>query len=140
LEEVDVNGLLDHSTPSALSEVLRNEAEGRIRQALAGLPEKLRIVLVLRYYNRMSYSQVANALNLPLSAVRVRIFRAKHSLRCHLRRPHRANAPAGHAPDKGASAIKRLKRFSGSISSDIAAFHPMPTSSGFYLTTSNASS
>src|ERR1700675_4635058 len=32
LEEVDVNGLLDHSTPSALAEVLRNEAEGRIRR------------------------------------------------------------------------------------------------------------
>jgi len=140
LEEVDVNTLLDHSTPSALSEVIRNEAESRIRRALAGLPEKHRIVLVLRYYNRMSYSQVASALNLPLSAVRVRIFRAKRFLRGNLRRAHRANAIVGRAPDKGASTIKRLKRFSGSISSDIAAFHLMPTSSGVYLTTSNASS
>src|SRR3984893_13468813 len=43
LEEVDVNGLLDHSTPSALSEVIRNEMEGRIRRALTSLPEKHRI-------------------------------------------------------------------------------------------------
>jgi RNA polymerase sigma-70 factor, ECF subfamily len=139
LEEVDVNSLLDHSTPSALSEVIRNETEGRIRRALAALPEKHRIVLVLRYYNRMSYSQVASALNLPLSAVRVRIFRAKRFLRCNLRRAHRPNTFAGPNPEK-APAIKRLKRFSSSISSDIGAFHPMPASSGFYLTTSNASS
>jgi RNA polymerase sigma-70 factor, ECF subfamily len=140
LEEVDDNSLLDHSTPSALSVVIRNEAEGRIRRALATLPEKHRIVLVLRYYNRMSYSQVARALNLPLSAVRVRIFRAKRSLRCNLRRVYRANALPVHGPHNGAPAIKRLKRFTSSIPSDIGAFHPMPASSGFYLTTSNASS
>jgi RNA polymerase sigma-70 factor (ECF subfamily) len=142
LEDVDVNTLLDHSTPSALSEVIRNEAESRIRRALVGLPEKHRIVLVLRYYNRMSYSQVASALNLPLSAVRVRIFRAKRFLRGNLRRALRANAIVERAPDpdKGTSTIKRLKRFSSSISPDVGAFHPIPASSGFYLTTSNASS
>jgi RNA polymerase sigma-70 factor (ECF subfamily) len=100
LEEVDVNGLPDHSTPSALSEVLRNEAEGRIRRALASLPEKHRVVLILRYYNRMSYSQVADALNLPLSAVRVRIFRAKRSLRCNLRRSNRADTLARLDPEQ----------------------------------------
>jgi hypothetical protein len=100
LEEVDVNGLLDHSTPSALSEVLRNETQGRIRRALASLPQKHRVVLVLRYYNRMSYSQVADALNLPLSAVRVRIFRAKRSLRCSLHRSNRADTFARLGPEQ----------------------------------------
>lgn len=140
LEEIDADGLLDHSTPSALSEVIRNETEGRIRQALAGLPEKHRVVLVLRYYDRMSYSQVADALNLPLSAVRVRIFRAKRFLRCNLRRSHRENAFAGHNPEKRAPSIKRLKRFAGSISSDVGTFHPIPRSSGFYFSPSNAGS
>jgi len=88
-EEVDVEGLLDHSTPSALSEVLRSEAEGQVREALTSLPEKHRIVLVLHYYDRMHYSQIANALNVSLSAVRVRIFRAKRFLRCKLGRTHR---------------------------------------------------
>jgi RNA polymerase sigma-70 factor, ECF subfamily len=126
LEEVDVNGLLDHSTPSALSEVLRNEAEGRIRRALAGLPEKHRIVLVLRYYNRMSYSQVADALNLPLSAVRVRIFRAKRSLRCNLRRSHRANTLASLGPErkKYPFAIKSVNRANESAVADLATLYP----------------
>jgi RNA polymerase sigma-70 factor, ECF subfamily len=142
LEEVDVNGLLDHSTPSALSEVIRNEAEGRIRRALAALPEKHRIVLVLRYYNRMSYSQIAEALNMPLSAVRVRIFRAKRFLRCNLRRSHRADVLARLGPQrkKGAFAMDTLKRFNASASADAATLHPMSASSGFYVANSNTSS
>jgi RNA polymerase sigma-70 factor (ECF subfamily) len=141
LEEVDVNGLLDHSTPSALSEVIRNEAEGRIRRALAALPEKHRIVLVLRYYNRMSYSQIAEALNMPLSAVRVRIFRAKRFLRCNLRRSHRADVLARLGPQrkKGAFAMDSLKRFNASASADAATLHPMSASSGFYVANSNTS-
>src|SRR3984893_14463758 len=98
-EEVDVEGLLDHSTPSALSEVLRNEAEGQVRQALTSLPEKHRIVLVLHYYDRMHYSQIANALNVSLSAVRVRIFRAKRFLRRKLGRTHRSDTLARLDPE-----------------------------------------
>jgi hypothetical protein len=52
------------------------------------LPEKHRIVLVLHYYDRMHYSQIANALDVSLSAVRVRIFRAKRFLRRKLGRTH----------------------------------------------------
>jgi RNA polymerase sigma-70 factor (ECF subfamily) len=125
LEEVDVNGLLDHSTPSALSQVLRNEAEGRIRRALASLPEKHRVVLVLRYYNRMSYSQVADTLNLPLSAVRVRIFRAKRSLRCSLRHSHRADTFARLDPSgkRGTLTMKSPNRFSVPVSADFGTLY-----------------
>jgi RNA polymerase sigma-70 factor, ECF subfamily len=98
-EEIDVEGLLDHSTPSALCEVLRNEAERQVRQALTSLPEKHRIVLVLHYYDRMHYSQIANALNMSLSAVRVRIFRAKRFLRRKLGRTHRSDRLARLHPE-----------------------------------------
>lgn len=134
LEEVDVNDLLDHSTPSALSVVIRNEAEGRIRRALASLPEKHRTVLVLRYYNRMSYSQIAEALSMPLSAVRVRIFRAKRFLRSNLRRAHRGDTFARLHP------IKNLQRLNASASADFGTFGPMSTSSVFCAAQSSASS
>src|ERR1700693_5788814 len=142
LEEVDVNDLLDHSTPSALSEVIRNETEGRIRRALACLPEKHRIVLVLRYYNRMSYSQIAEALNTSLSADRVRIFRGKRFLRCTLRRSRRADALARLEPQrkKDTFAMNSVKRLEASVSADTATLRPMPASSGFYAAPSNASS
>jgi len=148
LEEVDVNGLLDHVTPSALSEVLRNEAEGQIRQALARLPEKHRIVLVLHYYNRMRYSQIANTLNMSLSAVRVRIFRAKRFLRSKLRRPHRGDTLAGIGSHRrtvrkaeqtnDAAAINSLRRFKAPVSADIETLPPIPASSGFYIAGSSA--
>ena len=142
LEDVDVNGLLDHSTPSALSEVIRNEAEGRIRRALESLPEKHRIVLVLRYYNRMSYSQIAEALNMPLSAVRVRIFRAKRFLRCNLRRAHRADVLVRLGPErkKDTFAVNSLKRFNAPVSAEAATLHPMSASSGFFVANSSATS
>jgi hypothetical protein len=135
LEEVDVNGLLDHSTPSALSLVIRDEAEGRIRRALASLPEKHRTVLVLRYYKRMSYSRIAEALDLPLSAVRVRIFRAKRFLRCNLRRSHRADNNLGRFHP-----IKSPQILDASTPAAIGSFHPMPASPGFYAARSSASS
>jgi hypothetical protein len=86
---------------------------------------------VLRYYNRMSYSQVANVLNLPMSAVRIRIFRAKRSLRCHLRRPQRADTlarlNAERKPERKADALafKSFKRFNASVSADIGTFYPL---------------
>jgi hypothetical protein len=64
------------------------------------LPEKHRIVLVLHYYDRMHYSQIANALNVSLSAVRVRIFRAKRFLRCKLGRTHRRDTLARLDPEQ----------------------------------------
>src|ERR1700686_4420095 len=84
----------------AAAEVLRNEAEGQVRQALTSLPEKHRIVLVLHYYDRMHYSQIANALNVSLSAVRVRIFRAKRFLRRKLRRTNRSDTLARLDPEQ----------------------------------------
>jgi len=120
LEEVHVDDLLDHSTPSALSQVIRNETEGRIRRALAALSEKHRTVLVLRYYNRMSYAQIADALNMPLSAIRIRIFRAKRSLRNNLRRSHRVGAFV--RLDRGRKidtlAMKSSNGFNPSVSAD----------------------
>jgi len=130
-EEVDVEGLLDHSTPSALSEVLRNEAEGQVRQALTSLPDKHRIVLVLHYYDRMHYSQIANALNVSLSAVRVRIFRAKRFLRRKLGLTHRSNTLARVDPEqnpqrKAESTLFRISDATTSGHSDRSRPTPFP--------------
>jgi RNA polymerase sigma-70 factor (ECF subfamily) len=81
LEETDLSGLADHSMPSPLFQVLREEEQQRIRQQLIRLPAKYRVALVLRFYKRMSYSQIGRAMNQGLPAVRMMIFRAKHQLR-----------------------------------------------------------
>ena len=52
--------------------------------ALASLPEKFRLPLVLCYSEGMSYQEAADALRLPLATVRGRIHRAKGMLRKEL--------------------------------------------------------
>ena len=52
--------------------------------ALAKLPEKLRLPLVLCYSEGMSYQEAADALRVPVATVRGRIHRAKGELRKEL--------------------------------------------------------
>jgi RNA polymerase sigma-70 factor (ECF subfamily) len=86
LEEIDPNGVADCSIPSPLSQILRKDEQREVREQLTRLPEKYKVPLVLRYYQRMSYLEIARVLNTRLPAVRMMIFRAKDYLRRNLRR------------------------------------------------------
>ena len=88
VDGADLSGVPDYSTPSPLSQVLRNEERLEVREQLIRLPEKLKVPLVLRYYKQMSYSEIARALKTRLPAVRMMIFRAKEQLRRNLQREH----------------------------------------------------
>jgi len=81
----DVSEVPDNSTPSPLSQILRREKHRQVREQLIRLPEKYKVLLFLRYYKRMSYSEIARTLNRRLPAVRMMIFRAKDQLRQNLR-------------------------------------------------------
>jgi RNA polymerase sigma-70 factor (ECF subfamily) len=82
--ENDLCTLPDVFTPSPLSQVLHNEAKRRVREQLSRLPDHYKVPLLLRYYKRMSYSEIARALNRRLPAVKTTIFRAKNQLRRNL--------------------------------------------------------
>lgn len=84
LDDNVLSGFADHSTPSPLSHVLHKEKQRRVREQLMRLPAKYKVPLVLRYYKRMSYSQIARTMNRGLPAVRMMIFRAKDQLRRNL--------------------------------------------------------
>src|SRR6266478_9505651 len=86
LEEIDLSGVADRSIPSPLSQILRKDEQRGVREQLIRLPEKYKVPLVLRYYKRMSYFEIARALNTRLPTVRMMIFRAKGYLRRNLRR------------------------------------------------------
>jgi len=74
----------DVSTPSPLSQVLHKEAKRRVREELNRLPDYYKVPLILRYYKRMSYSEIARTLNRRLPAIKTIIFRAKSRLRRNL--------------------------------------------------------
>ena len=81
---VDMHAVEDGSTPSALSRILQEEARLEVREELNRLPRYYRIPLILRYYKRMSYLEIARTLGRGLPAVRTIIFRAKRRLRRNL--------------------------------------------------------
>lgn len=86
IEEIGLAGWSDLSTPSPLSAVMRKDEDRRVRTELMSLPGKYRIPLVLRFYKRMSYSEIGRVLNASLPTVRIMIFRAKKHLAVRLRR------------------------------------------------------
>lgn len=75
--------------PGPLAQVLVDERGRDVRRALAELPEKYRLPLVLTYYNEFSYDEVAGALGLGRNTVATLIFRGKQRLRKKLTRQER---------------------------------------------------
>lgn len=71
----------DVFTPCPLSQVLHKEEKRLVREELNRLPDYYKVPLMLRYYKRMSYSEIARRLNRRIPAVKTIIFRAKSRLR-----------------------------------------------------------
>ncbi|RMG18164.1 MAG: sigma-70 family RNA polymerase sigma factor [Planctomycetota bacterium] len=70
--------------PAARSE--EEERRAQVRAALAELPERMRLVLQLRFVERRSCADIAEALGTTVTAVSPLIFRAKAALRKRLER------------------------------------------------------
>lgn len=65
-------------------EVLRNEREGLVRQAINNLPEKQRSALILREYEQLDYKQIAQILNSSVSSVKSLLFRGRANIKDQL--------------------------------------------------------
>lgn len=74
---------LDPEMPGVgpLGELLAAERSDRVRAAVADLPARFRVPLVLRYYGELSYDQIAGMTGLRRSQVAILIFRSKKELR-----------------------------------------------------------
>ena len=65
--------------------LLNKEKNQLIEQAIAELPEKYRISIVLRHNEEKSYEEIAQIMNIPLGTVKARIFRAREMLKKKLK-------------------------------------------------------
>jgi RNA polymerase sigma factor (sigma-70 family) len=74
----DFSQLPDHHTDAPDAEI--------VRDAIAGLPEHDREVIVLRYYNSLSYEQISAVLGVSKAAINGRLTRAKQKVAEHLNR------------------------------------------------------
>ena len=60
--------------------VLEDETRNDVRRALAQVPYKLRVTLILKEYAGYRYSEIARILNISENNVKIRVFRARSHL------------------------------------------------------------
>ena len=66
--------------PSVEEDALKAESAEEIRRNLGKLPEKLRVVLILKEYGGMNYREISKVLRINEGNVKVRAFRAREAL------------------------------------------------------------
>ncbi|MES2060399.1 MAG: sigma-70 family RNA polymerase sigma factor [Bacteroidota bacterium] len=74
----------DYHTDTPLKELVNKELKGILEKAVADLPEKYRLVFVMREVQEMSTTETMEALNIGESNVKIRLSRAKEMLRAGL--------------------------------------------------------
>jgi RNA polymerase sigma-70 factor (ECF subfamily) len=85
-DEVELGRLLKDAGQSPEGNLLHAEQSRLLHQAVLRIPAQLRIVLVLHDMEEMTTEQVAQILNLQLGTVRVRLHRARLSVRKEMSR------------------------------------------------------
>jgi len=66
---------------TADANILEDEVKGEVESLLASLAPKYREVVVLHYYEALSYQEISDVLQIPVSTVGVRINRARIKLK-----------------------------------------------------------
>ncbi len=81
--EVSMENIIDFS-PLVLERethpeeaLMIKETQGMVQQAIAELPEKYRIPIVLKYLEELSYKNIAEILDLPVTTIETRLYRGK---------------------------------------------------------------
>ncbi|HAL73225.1 MAG TPA: RNA polymerase subunit sigma-24 [Verrucomicrobiales bacterium] len=74
----------DHTAPAADQITQQEELEQALDKAIAALPEKQRLAVVLRRHEELPYEQICEILKMSLPAVKSLLFRARAELRKHL--------------------------------------------------------
>ena len=78
-EQYDLHAKLKETdTPEGVS--ISNEVQEILERAIAALPEDLRMAIILRELDGMSYEEIAQTMDCPVGTVRSRIFRARDAI------------------------------------------------------------
>ncbi len=87
-EGVDLVELAGETEPSESIEALvaRKEIGAAVAKAMALLPEEQRTAIVLKEYHGMTFQEIANTLDCPLSTVKTRLYQGLSVLRRQLER------------------------------------------------------
>jgi RNA polymerase sigma-70 factor (ECF subfamily) len=90
LANSDMPSPLDTAVDASISpenELIQDEQVRQVRHAVASLPDRQRTTLVLAYYQKLSYTQVAEVLGCSVGTVKTQMFRALKALAVKLPNP-----------------------------------------------------
>lgn len=73
---LEIDSIASSSQPEPSDQLELEEKRDRVRQALGKLPEQQRTTLILSYYQKLTYKQIAEVLNCSVGAVKTNMFRA----------------------------------------------------------------
>ena len=96
-EGVDLIELAGETSPSDSVEVLvaRREIGRAVARAMATLPEEQRTAIILKEYHGLTFQEIADMLECPLSTVKTRLYQGLSVLRRQLARTGVQNGAAG---------------------------------------------
>ena len=72
----DVLNTLTSDSTTPYEKLEKSETTARVRQVIANMPENLREILILAYFNKFSYKQMARILSIPIGTVKSRLHTA----------------------------------------------------------------
>ena len=85
--EKDFTSSIRAYTRTPEEEVIRNQRLQMVQNTLTMLNDKYRLMIELRYYQELSYEEIANELEIPLGTVKAQLFRAKEMLYNLMQKP-----------------------------------------------------
>lgn len=80
-EDIKIKDRLVSESPGPEKIAERNAQKLAIRQAIAKMNEKNRVIIILRDYMGLSYEEISDTVNIPVGTVKSRISRARSELR-----------------------------------------------------------
>ncbi len=81
------SGNINSHTKTPEEDIIRLQQIEMVRGILLKLNDKYRLMIELRFYEEMSYEEIAQMLDIPLGTVKAQLFRAKEILLCLLQQP-----------------------------------------------------
>ncbi|ALC85455.1 MULTISPECIES: RNA polymerase sigma factor [Bacillaceae] len=77
--EIDEERVVDSIHPEVI--LLKKEKSRQLERLISTLPEDERMIILLRYVNELSYEEISELVEVPLSGVRNKLHRAKKKMR-----------------------------------------------------------
>jgi RNA polymerase sigma-70 factor, ECF subfamily len=85
LDELEQNGpVLVARGPGAQEQLIRDDLASAVRRAIDGLSAEQREVVILKEYQGLTFLEIAQALDVPVSTVKTRLYRGLGQLRLRL--------------------------------------------------------